>query len=271
MPSLDLSRGSDEGVSFVAVTVGNTRTRVGRFDGDSLSGPRSLPSGDAMAIAEAVRALAARGEGAASEPTTTVVIASVNPPAARAIEQALGPALTIARIGPDLPIPLAMDLSDTSTVGQDRLLCALAAWTRAKSACVVIDAGTAVTVDFVDGTGVFQGGAILPGVRMMLASLRAGTASLPEIAFEPAEEPGPFGKDTRGAMLLGVRSAIRGAVRELVDAYALAYEGYPPVVATGGDAELLVHEGGLVEHIVPDLQLMGVQAAVAAALEAEDD
>ncbi|MEO0716345.1 MAG: type III pantothenate kinase [Planctomycetota bacterium] len=270
MPRLDASvmGGTDAGaVGFVALAVGNSRARLGRFDGRELADPRSMSIGhskdDAKAVADAVRS-------AMGDQRLAVVMSSVHAEASDRIAEALT-GIDVHRVGRDVPVPIDMAVDDVGTVGQDRLLCALAAWTRSKTACVVVDAGTALTVDFVDGEGVFQGGAIVPGVRMMLAAMASGTAALPEVDFDPAEEPGPFGKDTRRAMALGARSALRGAVRELVDSYAIAYEAYPPVVATGGDAELLMHEGGLVEYVVPDLQLMGIQASVEAAVESAID
>src|SRR5437763_1423762 len=165
-------------------------------------------------------------------------------------------------------------LDDASAVGQDRLLCAFGAFARAKQGCVVVDAGTAVTVDFVDGEGVFHGGVIAPGAQMMLEALHAKTAQLPAVDFRgneggaarPADgpvAPAPFGKNTREAMLLGVGNAIRGLVQLTVESYAEFFGGYPQVVATGGDAPALFGEevsagGGLIESIVPDLQLIGI-------------
>jgi type III pantothenate kinase len=154
-------------------------------------------------------------------------------------------------------MPLALD--DASTLGQDRVLCAVGAYARSQQACVVVDAGTAITVEFVDGQGVFQGVVIAPGVSMMLGAMHAGTAQLPEVRLEPPDPSrGPFGKDTRHAMLLGVIAAARGLVRETVERYAEHYQAYPQIVATGGDAALLFDGSDLVEHIVPDLQLLGI-------------
>lgn len=172
-----------------------------------------------------------------------------------------------------LPVPIEDALEDRSTVGQDRLLAALGAWWRTKQACIVIDAGTAVTVDFVDGTGVFQGGAIAPGVGMMLRAMHERTAALPEVDIR-ADLPGPaepFGKTTKKAMALGAASSARGLARLLIDRYAEYYEAYPAVIATGGDAALLFEDDPLVERIVPDLQLVGMLAAVERLAAAEED
>ncbi|MFG0327666.1 MAG: type III pantothenate kinase [Phycisphaerales bacterium JB037] len=252
---------------IVAVAVGNSRTRFGRFEGASLHHPHSIDNADPARVAADL--VSAGGDDA------IVVIASVNAPVADAIEDHLakrGHADRLYRVGRDLPIPVRHTLDDPTTVGVDRLVTALGAYSKAQQACVVVDAGTAVTVDFVDGEGVFHGGAILPGARMMLQALHEHTSALPEVALgmEKLDLP-TFGKDTPGAMRLGVASAVVGAVHRLVQRYAEFFGGYPQIVATGGDAPLLFEHDEIVEHIVPDLQLMGIHAVCAHALLPADD
>jgi len=258
---------------ILAIAVGNTRTRLGLFHGGHLHQPVSVPSADAEAIVELLR-----DRVVPDKRPVAVVIASVNPPAADALDAAigrLGPrdlVRGVYRVGPDLPIPLQAAVDDDREVGHDRLLNALGAFTRARQACVVIDAGTAVTVDFVDGRGVFQGGAIGPGVSMMLESLARGAAALPEVAFDAGESVDQaFGTSTRKAMLLGVRACAVGMVHLLVDRYAQFYGGYPQIVATGGDAPALFENDSIVEHLVPDLQLIGIHETCVSALKDPDE
>jgi len=100
---------------------------------------------------------------------------------------------------------------------------------------------------------------------MMLRALHERTAALPLLeATIPDAARGVFGKDTRHAMLLGARAAVIGMVRYLIDQYADSYGAYPQVIATGGDAASLFEDEPLVEHIVPDLQLVGILEAVKA-------
>lgn len=245
--------------SLLAIAVGNTRARWASFAG------RELTPGGAEPHERALDALRLAVEHADPD---TVAIASVNDPRADRIEEALaglGPA--IARIGRDAMPPLRHTLEDASTLGIDRALNALAAFSLTESASAVIDAGTAITVDFVDGEGVFHGGAIAPGVSMMLRALHEHTAALPSIEFDPAAR-GPFGKSTRHAMQVGVRGAARGLVRELVEHFAEVYEAYPRIVATGGDAVALFEGDEFVERIIPDLQLIGIQRTIEHALSA---
>jgi type III pantothenate kinase len=245
---------------FLALAVGNTRTRLARFRGAELVDPVSLPNTDQPAIIDRC----------SPRDADNAVIASVNHPVADAIEAHLARrGVNVLRIGRDLPIPIAHALDDASTTGQDRLLCALAAWSRAKQACVIVDAGTAITIDFVDGEGTFRGGVIAPGLAMMLAALHQQTSALPKLEVHiPDAARGPFGLDTRHAMQLGVVNAARGLVRHTVETYAERYGGYPQIVATGGDAPRLFENDDLIEHIVPDLQLLGIQHTLRAAGEA---
>ncbi|MEX2217852.1 MAG: type III pantothenate kinase [Phycisphaerales bacterium] len=254
---------------LVAVSVGNTRTRLGVFRGAVLEESEAVANAEPGALAGAASAMLAKaGEG------TPVLVASVNDPVADGLVAALrgsGAASEVHRFGRELEVPIttALRAGAEKTVGQDRLLNALGAYARANQACVVIDAGTAITVDFVDGEGTFQGGAIAPGLNTMLAALHEHTAALPSLRFESPRELAtgaePFGKDTREAMLIGVRAAARGCARELVERYAEFFGAYPQVVATGGDARTLFEGDDVVEHIVPDLTLLGMQAAWAIA------
>lgn len=252
---------------LVVVSVGNSRIKIGLAEGITVDDCRAFANDQ---IDQAAGAICSLSAGAGNVP---VVLASVNHPVADELEKrvAAGPGAKTYRLGRDVQVPLSVALADPTTVGQDRLLNALGAFTRAKQACVVIDAGTAMTVDFVDGEGTFQGGVIAPGLGMMLRALHEHTAALPRITFAPPDPArGPFGKDTAHAMLLGVQCAARGLVRYVLEQYADAYGAYPQVVATGGDSRTLFENDPIVEHLVPDLQLVGLAAACESALNAEE-
>jgi type III pantothenate kinase len=241
------------------VSVGNTRTRIAALRGDQLEPSRVVPNAEDGDRGQLLRAA---GEEARAAGAQTVVIASVNDPVAAALEQSLSPLASVYRIGRDIKVPIRNTLIDDTTVGQDRLLNALGAFARSEQACIVVDAGTAVTVDFVDGFGTFHGGAIAPGLVMMRDALHEKTAALPLVPITAiAGETTPFGKDTPGAINLGLSSMVIGLVHLLIDKYAEFYEAYPRVIATGGDAAFLFESDPLVEHIVPDLTLIGMKTA----------
>jgi type III pantothenate kinase len=137
-----------------------------------------------------------------------------------------------------LPLRVLVDRPDH--VGIDRLLDAVAVNSRrgAGSPAVIIDAGSAVTVDWLDETGAFQGGAILPGLRLMAQALHDYTALLPLID-SPREPPAPPGKTTPTALTAGVYWAVAGGIVALIAEYGRRAPGPPEVHLTGGDAPAL--------------------------------
>jgi type III pantothenate kinase len=271
MPS---RRGTESAAVLLAVAIGNTRTRLALLQGLVPSGAISVANDDLDAIARAAADLAELAPSDRQHDLTAVV-ASVNPPVSSKVEPALLDRAAVARVlrlGRDLPITIHTSLDDDSTVGQDRLLACLGAHALLDGACVVVDAGTCVTVDFIDGAATFHGGAIAPGLSMMLNAMHAGTAALPRLDVAPPDPArGPFGKDTPHAMTLGAFSAVRGLVRLQAERYAEVYQAYPSIIATGGDAAALFEGDELVERIEPDLQLIGIARAAHLALTNDDD
>ncbi len=251
-----------------AISIGNSTIQVGRLVDGMLDETASFA---ADACAEAVSTIAPWFDGIDAD-ERAMLIASVNRPA----EETLRPLLAtriggeIVEMEKDLAAPIGRGLDPESVVGVDRLLTAAAAWDELKQACIVIDAGTAVTVDFVDGEGVFQGGAIMPGVNAMLHTMAVSTDLLPAEGFRPPEGE-PWGRNTVAAMSRGVHAAVAGGAWKLVERYAIHYGGFPLVVATGGDAEALFQDDELVSRIVPDLALRGMALAWRTATGAPED
>lgn len=128
-------------------------------------------------------------------------------------------------------LPKAMELADprlAESTGQDRLAAALAV---CPGPAIVIDAGTALTVDLVDGQGVFLGGFIAPGPQAALEGLSRAGSALPSL--EPGSCSISPGLDTRSAMQAGAWGMVLGGTDRLVGA---ARQVLPEarLVATGG-------------------------------------
>lgn len=260
--------------SILAIAVGNTRTRLARLDALVPTGAVSLPTPASASDTATADAIAAAATSLLEDHANTpILIASVNQPATTHIHAAFsrhGDADALYVLGRDIPIPMSTSLDDDATVGHDRLLSCLGAFALLNEAAAVIDAGTCITVNFIDGTGVFQGGAIAPGLALMLRSMHEHTAALPLLTPQPLDDSrGVFGKDTPHAMHLGAIGAARGLVRYHVERFAEVYGAYPRILATGGDAPLLFDNDELIERIEPNLQLIGI--AHAAKLNAADD
>lgn len=160
-------------------------------------------------------------------------------------------------------VPMKAYVEAPEQLGIDRLLSAYGAKQVADTPLVVIDAGTAITVDWVDASGDFRGGAIMPGLSMQLRSLASGTAALPEINWQSPqiERPAP---NTERAMMSGVIAGVAGGIDRLISVYC-DFAGHSSdgvrVVLTGGDGAAisshLLHNhqqhGNLVCRAVLDL------------------
>jgi len=250
---------STDQTHLVAISIGNTRTQVGHFVDGELSQSERFSNSDLVPIVQSITKWWA---SAADDAGRIILLASVNDPVADRLSSTLKDQLSaeVFRVGDDVPIPIGQQLDPETMTGADRLLNAAAAFDRVKQACVIVDAGTAVTVDFVDGQGTFHGGAIAPGAAMQLQALHEHTAALPELAFRAPDQE-PFGRNTSQAMLQGVFHGIRGMVQRLVEQYAEHYGAFPLVIATGGDAAVLFENEQLIDRIVPDLTLLGIAIA----------
>ncbi len=134
-------------------------------------------------------------------------------------------------------LPITVALPKPERVGLDRLLAAVAVKLQGLCPAVVVDAGSAVTVNLVDAEGQFQGGAILPGYRFMARALRAGTTTLPEVA-QPASLPSFPGQGTEEAIAAGITAAVVGGIESLVRRVQAVRPGVA-LVLTGGDAPWL--------------------------------
>ena len=186
---------------------------------------------------------------------------SVNPAANEAIEHIVEQVTgaDIVWVGRRLELPIKVLTDQPEQTGIDRVLNIAAAHQQLEAACVVVDAGTALTVDLCNDDGDFIGGAILPGASMMLDALHDRIPRLPCVSLKaPAAD---VGSSTEEAIRSGVYHGIRGEVKELVEAYALKLGCWPDVIATGGDPRILFDGWELIHAIAPDLTLYGIALA----------
>jgi|688.fasta_scaffold03004_5 type III pantothenate kinase len=149
-------------------------------------------------------------------------------------------------------------VAEPESVGVDRVLCCLAARHLAKSGgCLVVDAGTALTINWVNGDGAFEGGAIQPGWALMARSLGKGTARLPEISSPDNSLCDWPGSNTQAAIRAGLSLAMVGSVKEC---WAIAKEKFPnpSLWITGGDGAFLQNYFGGIGRYYPNLVLEGM-------------
>lgn len=146
--------------------------------------------------------------------------------------------------------------SNPSRLGSDRWAALIAAWHLAHGKCLVVNCGTATTMDTLSGQGEFLGGLIVPGVELMQRSLFAATDRLKSGLVKPERgQYAPFPKNTADAMFSGAVQAACGAI---VRQYALLGDDSAPVVLSGGAAAVLHEYLKMPLHVVDDLVLRGL-------------
>ncbi|MCQ2068612.1 MAG: type III pantothenate kinase [Bacteroidaceae bacterium] len=160
------------------------------------------------------------------------------------------------RFAADTPIPIANAYSSPETLGMDRLAAAVGAWSMQQGHdLLVVDAGTAITYDFVSADGVYHGGNIAPGIGLRFKALHEHTGALPLV--DAKGDIPMFGKDTETAIRSGV---INGVRKELEGYLAEMYPIFPSLLVflTGGDAEFFEIKAKSTTFAVPDLVLRGL-------------
>lgn len=240
---------------IVAIDLGNTHLCWGVFDAERLVRAGRLPIAEpwSLPIDEWRRA-------------EVVIVGSVNRKAERRLvkDWSWEGAPRLERLGLDLPIPVEVSGPDRDQVGADRLLNALAWHHRSARPAVIVDFGTAITLDIVSRDGQYRGGAILPGPGLISRSLERGTSLLPLVDMGP--ESRIFGQDTRTAVRRGVFGMICGGVRYLVDDLRRYLEPDCVVLGTGGGAPRFAPGIPAIDRIVPHLTLEGVRLSYLASI-----
>ncbi len=162
------------------------------------------------------------------------VICSVVPPVDKEIKEALGRLLDkeVNFVGEDITVAMPVITDNPHEVGADRIVNAVAAHALFKGAAIIVDFGTAITVDLVTDKGEYAGGAIAPGVGISTEALFTRTALLPRVELKrPAHV---LGTNTIEAIQSGIYYGFSGLVDGIIKGIIEEYGSRPPVVATGG-------------------------------------
>jgi len=200
-------------------------------------------------------------EGYDRAQVTSVIIATVVPRALHNLQ-------TLARkyfgseplIAGEPPVEWGMklDVLEPKSVGADRAVTMIAAHALHPGDLIVIDFGTATTLDVVDYSGAYKGGIIAPGINLSLDALVTAAAKLPRIAIEAPANASVIGRDTVTQMQIGIFWGYVAMIEGLV-ARMKAEVGRPiTVVATGGLAILFEQHTTMFDVVEPDLTIQGL-------------
>lgn len=236
----------------IVVDVGNTRIKWGLCSSDQVWSVVSLPPDDADAWS-------AQWRDWNVQPTQRWIVAGVQPARRDALVAWLRErSESVSVLIFHAELPLTVDVEVPARVGIDRLLNAVAANRRRPDnvAAILIDAGSAVTVDYLDGTGVFKGGAIFPGFRLMAQALHEHTALLPIVPLD--ETALPPGSSTIHAIQAGILHAVVGGIERLIAEYQHRFPTAFEIYLTGGDAKVVAGKLHRPVHLWPEMTLDGI-------------
>lgn len=154
--------------------------------------------------------------------------------------------------------PIALDVVEPRTVGADRVLNAIAAHAAHEGDLIVIDFGTATTVDVIDYQGSYKGGIIAPGINLSLDALVSAAAKLPRIAIEAPDSESVIGRTTEDQMLIGIFWGYVAMMEGLTERMKAEIGRPTKVIATGGLAILFDQHTEMFDAIEGDLTIQGL-------------
>lgn len=140
-------------------------------------------------------------------------------------------------IGRDIVVPIKNRYRNPGQVGQDRLVCTYAAMRLYGIPSIVIDLGTAITLDIVSKKNEYLGGIIIPGIRLSAETLFQKTALLPRAEIHKPRSL--IGKDTKDSILSGLFYGYGTMIQGLIALITQKIQGRPKVIVTGGYTRLM--------------------------------
>ena len=251
---------------MLCVDIGNTSTKIAAVRGARVLRATRVPSGaPAHEVARAV-ARVARPEQAIAR----ALVSSVRPASTARVVRAIARATGVDAIVVThrTPMPVSIGVRRPERVGTDRLCAACGATRGGRRSAIVVDAGSAITVDLVVDRR-FLGGVILPGPSTSLRALHQFTARLPSIDFARGPLAPRRIDDTESAMRWGATLGAAGGIRAAAAMLEARVGKRLTTVLSGGHAARLCLLLPRHWQLVPDLTLLGL-AAIGQGLDEDD-
>jgi len=246
---------------LLAVDVGNTQTVIGAYRGSELAGhwrisTNSNQTGDELALYYQGFLML---KGLSFADFDAVVVSSVVPSATMSLEHMTRECWDFDPliVGKNIGAGIRVLVDNPKEVGPDRLVNAVAVFERYGGPSIVVDFGTATTLDAISGSGEYLGGVIAPGIEISSQALFRRAARLTRVdMYRP---PSVIGKNTVWSLQSGIIFGFAGQVDRLVELMREELGDKVNVVATGGLAEVIVDECRTVQFHDPLLTLHGLR------------
>ncbi|MCF8302836.1 MAG: type III pantothenate kinase [Bacteroidales bacterium] len=208
----------------MVIDIGNTLTKLAVFQNDKLVESYSFKG----ISKETIAGIQKKYPGLKKCLISSVVDVSPD------IKRFLDETMNYFQLDETTPLPLKVNYKTPETLGNDRIAAVVMGNALYPDENVlVVEAGTAITYDFVDGQGIYHGGGISPGIDMRFRALNSFTHKLPLI--EKAKSPGLIGNSTTDSILSGVMNGVIAEVDGIIDNYRNYTDNQLKVVIGGGD------------------------------------
>jgi len=246
---------------ILVVDVGNTNIVLGLYDGSALKQHWRLSTNRSSTVDEYGILLTNLFQiaGVKAEEIKGVILSSVVPPLMPMLEQLFrkyaGHEPLV--VGPGIKTGLNIRYENPKEIGADRIVNAVAGLERYGAPLVVVDFGTATTFDYVDPSGTYLGGVIMPGVGISAEALYQRASKLPRIELTKPRHV--IGRNTVAAMQSGIIYGYAGQVDGIVNRIRKEHKVDPKVVATGGLARLIAEETETIDTVDEMLTLEGLR------------
>ncbi len=246
---------------LLAIDIGNTNITLGLYKGETL-GPRWRLSTDNERMPDEYGMLLVnlfRHAGVQAKEVSGIAVASVVPPLTGAFEavckEYLGRTPLVVDAGTKTGVRVRYE--DPKQVGADRIVDAAAAHRLYGGPACIVDFGTATTFDAISGEGDYLGGAISPGIGIASEALFQRTAKLPKVDLH--RPPSAIGKNTVQSLQSGLLFGYVGLVEGMTARFRAELGPTMKVIATGGMAQTIAGETGVIDIIAPWLALDGLR------------
>ncbi len=220
---------------ILAIDVGNTAATVGFYEGGRLIDFGSIYYDD-------IPKYVSKWHKSGKKSHMDIIISSVFPEITSKVKISIGSkkGQILWVVGKNLPIKIRHKYNDYNNLGCDRKVNAYGATRMYRLPMLVIDYGTAITFDYIDAKGVFQGGMIIPGPETAYRALGQRAALLPKNLHIPKKSKSFLGRDTRGCLESGILEGYGAMTDELILRFRKRFGKKLRVLATGGFAEVLL-------------------------------
>ncbi len=214
----------------LCLDIGNTRAKIGLFDGPQLQQFWSIPRAEIMEFPQTLT----------NHSIKNVILSTVAQDVGDEISQIWGDRINFIELNAETALPIQNTYQTPKTLGKDRIAAVVGATLIGPASNkLIIDAGTCITFELLKENQIYLGGNIAPGVKMRLQAMHHFTARLPDLPT--GDTNSIIGYDTPSAMRNGAQW---GAIREIEGTIDHFDQQFDPltVILTGGDANFLAEK-----------------------------